>query len=263
MSRSFKKQLLRIYLLYLHKIKIMNIKNKTLNNVCVYQHRRADTNEIFYVGIGNIKRAYIKTNRNKYWKNIINKTDYKIEILHENLSWELACEIEIHLIKFYGRKDLRFGNLVNMTNGGEGAFGYILSQKRLQQIKLQNLGKIRSQETKNKISSHQLLSGNKRGEKNGMFGKKGELCPNYGKTMSEETKSKLRAKAKLRVISEETKLKMSINGKGKTNKLILSLETGIFYNGVKDASIIYNIKYSTLAAYLNGNTNNKTDLIYV
>lgn len=35
----------------------------------VYQHRRKDTNEIFYIGMGrDINRAYSKHSRNKYYK---------------------------------------------------------------------------------------------------------------------------------------------------------------------------------------------------
>lgn len=61
--------------------------------IIVYQHRRLDTKEIFYIGIGNnIKIAYNKNNnRNNYWKNIINKTNYSVEILHDNLTWKEAC----------------------------------------------------------------------------------------------------------------------------------------------------------------------------
>lgn len=91
----------------------------------VYKHIRLDKNEVFYVGIGKTeKRAYSKNYRNKYWHNIINKCDYKIELIYENLTWEEAQYKEIELIKKYGRIDLKSGSLVNMTDGGEGALGY-------------------------------------------------------------------------------------------------------------------------------------------
>jgi hypothetical protein len=108
----------------------------------VYQHIRLDTNEIFYIGIGKTKkRCFSKFNRNKYWNNIVNKTAYKVEIIHNNLCcWELACYIETHLIQFYGRKDLGKGVLVNMTDGGEG----VLNSHH-------NLGKRHSEETKLKM----------------------------------------------------------------------------------------------------------------
>jgi hypothetical protein len=88
----------------------------------VYSHTRLDKNEIFYIGIGStakFKRAYSKTKRNQYWKNIVNKTNYTIEILFTDLSFIDACSKEIELIKLYGRKQEN-GTLCNLTIGGEG-----------------------------------------------------------------------------------------------------------------------------------------------
>ena len=97
----------------------------------IYRHIRLDSNKPFYIGIGedlpkNIglyKRAYEVVNRNKFWVNITNKTDYKIDILLDNLTWKEACEKEIEFILLYGRKDLKKGLLVNLTDGGEGKKG--------------------------------------------------------------------------------------------------------------------------------------------
>ena len=87
----------------------------------VYLHRRNDTNEIFYIGIGKYKhRAVKKTNRNSCWHNIVNKYGFTKEILISDITWEEAIKQEIILIKKYGRKDLNKGSLVNQTNGGDG-----------------------------------------------------------------------------------------------------------------------------------------------
>lgn len=88
----------------------------------VYQHKRLDTNEVFYVGIGegeDYKRAYNKTGRTRWWKSIVSKHDYKVEILKDNLSWAEACEKEKYYIKKYGRS-VDGGKLVNITEGGDG-----------------------------------------------------------------------------------------------------------------------------------------------
>lgn len=90
----------------------------------VYRHIRLDKNEPFYIGIGvNEKRAFEKrkSKRSIFWTNIIKKTDYRVEILFNDLTWEQACAKEKEFISLYGRKDLGTGTLVNMTDGGEGA----------------------------------------------------------------------------------------------------------------------------------------------
>jgi hypothetical protein len=87
----------------------------------VYEHRRKDTGEIFYIGIGKDKyRVSKKTNRNSHWHNIVNKYGYTKKIIFSELSWGEAIEKEIELIKKYGRRDIGTGCLVNMTKGGEG-----------------------------------------------------------------------------------------------------------------------------------------------
>lgn len=87
----------------------------------VYQHRRLDTGDIFYIGIGKtLKRAYSKHGRSKPWRDLTRYRKWEVEILFENLEWNSACEKERELIKLYGRRDLNEGSLVNMTDGGDG-----------------------------------------------------------------------------------------------------------------------------------------------
>ena len=118
----------------------------------VYKHIRISDNEIFYIGIGyNAKRAYSKKNRNLYWKNYTNKHQYKVEITHTNICWEEACSIEKYLISFYGRKDLLLGNLLNMTDGGEGLINP--SNITLQKFINARKGSHLSQSTRHKLRS--------------------------------------------------------------------------------------------------------------
>ncbi len=70
----------------------------------LYQHRRKDTNNVFYVGIGSSPlRAYKKSGRNKHWHNVVNKYGYDVEFIFTELNKESACSLEMTLIKFYGR----------------------------------------------------------------------------------------------------------------------------------------------------------------
>jgi hypothetical protein len=101
----------------------------------VYRHIRLDKNEPFYIGIGGFdktdndyKRAFDKTRRNNIWLKIINKTDYRVEILFDDLLFDECCFKEIELIKLYGRIDLKTGTLANMTNGGESGYGRVVSE---------------------------------------------------------------------------------------------------------------------------------------
>ena len=214
----------------------------------LYKHIRTDTNEVFYIGIGEdkinetnlFKRAYVTYDRNKYWKNIINKTDYKIEIILNNLSWEEACSKEIEYIKIYGRKDLGLGTLVNMTDGGDGTKGYkhTIENKLKRSLHMKN--RIISKETREKMSNS----------------RKGKSPGNKGKKTSDEIKQKLSIIKKgkptpwLRtvVLSEESKRRMSRKGQKCTEefiikmrsispkkKKVLCVDTGIIYESVQEA----------------------------
>jgi hypothetical protein len=91
----------------------------------VYRHYKLDTNDVFYIGMGkenNFRRAFSNRYRNNYWLNTVSKYGYSVDIVSKNLSEEDAIELEIFLIKEYGRKDLGNGCLVNMTDGGDGVF---------------------------------------------------------------------------------------------------------------------------------------------
>ena len=121
-----------------------------MNDYYVYRHRRLDTFQIFYIGIGKGYRCNNKFSRTKYWKRIVNKYGYKVEILYKNLDKETACELEIMLISEYGRKDLGKGLLVNRTDGGGGNIGLIVSKETRLKQRLHKLGKTQSEETINR-----------------------------------------------------------------------------------------------------------------
>jgi len=99
-----------------------------MNNKIVYLHRKQTNNEVFYVGMGNKKRAYSKQ-RSKRWHNIVKKHGFYIDIISENLNNEDAFELECFLIEIYGRLDLKTGILANMTEGGCGVSGLNCSIK--------------------------------------------------------------------------------------------------------------------------------------
>ena len=118
----------------------------------VYQHRRLDNNEIFYVGISNnYIRPYYKHFRSDFWNNIVNKVGYEVEILIDGISYDEVKELEIGLISYYGRRDLGKGHLVNLTDGGDGCVGKIMSEEHKRKISESGKGRVWSEESKKRL----------------------------------------------------------------------------------------------------------------
>lgn len=118
------------------------------NKYYVYQHTRLDTNEIFYIGIGtkaiagksksSYKRAYDKTKakgRTNHWLNIINLTEYVVEIIFESNIYQDVLDKEKELISFYGKRCDNTGRLVNLSDGGLGSTGFKMSNESKSKMK--------------------------------------------------------------------------------------------------------------------------------
>jgi hypothetical protein len=177
----------------------------------VYRHIRKDKNEPFYIGIGKTnERANTTKGRNGLWKKIVKKTDYIVEILFDDLTWEEACEKEKEFISLYGRKDLNTGILVNLTNGGEGTLGAIVSKNTREKIGKSNYGRKQSQETINKRI--EKVIGRNHSEETKLKMRKvkpegfGEKISNslLGHTLSNVSREKIRQSALGRKQSQET-----------------------------------------------------------
>ena len=84
---------------------------------CLYQHTTADTGEVFYVGIGSLRRPYTRKNRNKQWHEVVKKHGYSVDVMKIFTDRELLLCWESFLISFYGRLDENNGALVNRNNG--------------------------------------------------------------------------------------------------------------------------------------------------
>lgn len=115
----------------------------------LYRHIRLDNNQVFYIGIGTkskkavfseYERAYSKT-RSKFWTKIVDKTDYKIEIILESNDYDFINSKEIEFISLYGRRDLKKGSLCNLTDGGSGLKNYKISQETRNKISISSKGR--------------------------------------------------------------------------------------------------------------------------
>lgn len=125
----------------------------------VYRHIRLDNRKPFYIGIGiNENRAYSNKGRNKYWQRIVEKSGYEVQILFDDISYDDAKEKEKEFIALYGRKNNNTGILTNLTDGGEGTIGTIITEETRKRLSIAHKGnKSRtghklSEETKLKMS---------------------------------------------------------------------------------------------------------------
>ncbi len=100
------------------------INNEVERFYYVYRHIRLDKNVPFYIGIGTYtdknkyNRAFSKYRRNKFWENVINISEYKVEIIFQSDDRDTICNKEKEFISLYGRKELG-GTLTNLTDGGD------------------------------------------------------------------------------------------------------------------------------------------------
>lgn len=218
----------------------------------VYRHIRLDKNEPFYIGIGSdntYKRAYKTKGRSKYWENI-SINGYEVEILMDNITWEDACKKEVEFISMYGRKDLGQGTLVNLTNGGDGSPGVIVSEKTRSYHKVNNKGK--SNPFYGKKHNEETILKLKLNRQNSI--------------MPESTKEKISKTLKGRKFSKETieKMKSAQLGEKHPNaKKIINTLNNKLYSSVKEAALDNNVKYSSLYAMLTNRYVNTTSLKFL
>jgi hypothetical protein len=157
----------------------------------VYAHYKPD-GTVFYIGKGRKYRAWAKDRRSDSWNNTVKKHGYTVKLWAENLSEQHALDMEKEWITLYGRKNLKNGRLVNMTDGGEGSSNIVVCGETRKKLSERMKGNKYSQGFK-----QSQCTVNKRREK--MLGRKysPEHClklsiANSGKKCSDATKEKLR-----------------------------------------------------------------------
>ena len=100
-----------------------------------YDPRNGDP---IYVGLGVGKRAFIHWNQkahNIFFERVLTKIrnlgmSPRIEFVALDLFKHEAALLESQLIELHGRRDIGSGTLLNLTNGGEGAKGYVWTEEQ-------------------------------------------------------------------------------------------------------------------------------------
>lgn len=220
----------------------------------VYLHKKETDGTIFYVGMGELKRAYNTSSRNKWWNRTYAKHGRIVDVVAKDLSIEDAYELEMFLISEIGRKDKGLGSLVNLDDGGEGATGHIPTEYAR---------KVTSKRVSKKVINTETLEVLKSGK---------ELLDKYGIfgniLQRDNPKSdwmKLEDYKKGKHLTEKWVNRYKITS---SYLKVINTETlDIFYSIKAVADVIYNNsfskgQYNRLTSKLKGSRRNNTDFMY-
>lgn len=215
----------------------------------VYCHKRKDINQFFYIGIGSdnsYKRANEKTRRSIFWKRITDKYEYEVIILYDNISFAECKNLEIELIKKYGRIDIGTGVLCNLTDGGDGTKNKIFTEEYRKKLSISAKKRDNSEAYKRMMAGRKLYK------------------------ITEEHREKIRASSRNRIVSEKAKnsaRKRMLTNNPSKNKLgkdsinykfdIIALKDNkeILFHGVHEAARKLNLSATKISAVLNGRRN--------
>lgn len=172
------------------------------NSYYVYTHIRLDTGKVFYVGKGKGRRAFWQNQRNKHWKAIVAKAGFEVHFIASGLTEEKAFQLEKETISYFGRV-----NLANYTDGGDGASGAKKSQEFKDLMRQKMIGRKFLPETIDKMR--------KMAKQRGPEFQVKRVEKLRGRKHSDEHKAKI-AQANIgRILSQETRDKISAFHKGK------------------------------------------------
>lgn len=217
----------------------------------VYEHRRADSGEVFYVGKGSGARVRCKQGRNPFWVRVAEKHGYETRVVVTTDDEELAFLAEMELIDKHRRMGIR---LTNMTDGGEGISGHKFSEESIAAraasqrgqkrpgVSEKLRGRTKSEAHRKKLSeskkgvpasleAREAMSKARKGRPSSMLGKKhtdeakakisaavsGENNPFFGKTHSPEVMALIMAANVGRKESDETRARKSAARLGTKN----------------------------------------------
>lgn len=212
----------------------------------VYMHKRASDGSVFYVGKGSAPksprkplhdRASATNKRNVYWKRVVAKHGYAIEIFASCVDDSEAQRLERELISRIGRD-----RLTNMTDGGDGGAGRIISAETRAKISA-NSSRPRSAAFVKAIRAARKNGGN------GGVVKKGDKLPDWW-----------RKRISSAVTGSGNSMYGKIGAAHHNSRRVINTENGAQYDSVLIASEAVGMKMKTLYNMLSGHRPNKTNL---
>lgn len=157
------------------------------NGYYVYLHKKSNScGSVFYVGKGNDNRGWIISGRtNPRWIRTSRKYGVFVEVAQDGLTEYDSHLLEMWLIAKFRHEGI---DLCNLTDGGDGASGWVPNQEwRDKRRKLMlgpdnpQRGKIMSDEQRLSLSRTRIENGTSKGKNN----------PRFGVSLSDETKRKI------------------------------------------------------------------------
>jgi hypothetical protein len=235
--------------------------------------------------------------RNKYWNNYVKKHGFPVvEIVHEVETRKEAVELEMKYINEYGRRCDATGQLVNITIGGDGgSLGMKQTEEHISKRSHANRGRTHTKQAKANFKAAQnrpeVLAKQAEIKKSKEWLDK-QRAAKLGGKLTEQHKAKISIGLKGRVVTDEVKQKISAANSGKkrteqqkeylsqirrgkprsakavvaaaesNKKILLNTQTGIFYNGMKEAAESLGTNLNTFRAKMAGHSRNNTPFVY-
>lgn len=211
----------------------------------IYIHFRKSDGVPFYVGKGTSKskskNTYVRArafhSANLHWKHTVEKHGLAINVIMSCLTDEEAQKQEKRIILEIGRNDLGLGTLVNMTDGGDGMCGRVVSDETKANLSIMFKGRPLSEDWRNAVKAARKNGGN--GSVNGKL--PDEWKRNIGLANSGSKNYNF----------------------GKTTKIarqVVCSTTGTIYPSVGKAAEDFNLNMKTLYNMLSGHRKNYTSL---
>ncbi len=190
------------------------------NNKVVYFHITVPWS-IFYVGIGDVKRAFSKSSRNRYWhEHVRRKGNYQVYIVQDNLTFAQAAELEKQLIDEIGLE-----NLTNISKGGEHP-AYGMKHSLISKLKISINNSNRRPENRKRLS--QIMQG--------------EGNPMFGRSHTAEARKSISLHRTGSKASQNTKNKMSAAHSGELNAAFNPTLRIFSYGGVELITTAFNLR---------------------